>query len=298
MRPRACDDNSYLTVGPLSELQHRYRRGSQLRQLTKKVVLIGDPGVGKTSLIRRYILDQFDDKYIATIGVKVSKKSIVIEDGDGQLRLNMMIFDILGQHDFRSVRKMYLEGAEGAMLVCDLSRTETIGAIETYWIPEIEKNVGKIPMMLVGNKSDLADPSGEGISLLRTIAGISCATDQMTSAKTGEGVEATFNALGKALVDAHLEEVMKKDAPAPIENLIHAADAIMKHFCESQDNPEIAIEICSAIFKEVGFDIEKPTKESLTKAIDLLAEQEEGTMDDEMVAKNREERACYIRSID
>jgi small GTP-binding protein len=265
--------------------------------LTKKIVLIGDSGVGKTSLMRRYILEQYDDKYIATIGVKVSKKSIAMEFPEGPLRLNMMIFDILGQRDFRSVRRMYLEGAEGAMIVGDLTRIETIEGIETFWIPELEKIVGEIPIILVGNKYDMSDASSEGVSLIRTIAGILRAPDRLTSAKTGENVEGAFAALAQLLMDAHQEESMRKEPITPIENLVHAADAIMKHFCESQDTPDVAIEICSAIFKEVAFDSEKPSRESLVKAIDLLAEQETGDLDEAIVRRHKEERLRIVDSV-
>ena len=248
-------------------------------------------------MTRRYILEQFDDKYIATIGVKVSKKSIAMEIPDGPLRLNMMIFDILGQRDFRTVRRMYLEGADGAMVVGDLTRIETIGGIETFWIPELEKIVGEIPVVLVGNKYDMSNESSEGVSLIRTIAGIIRAPDRLTSAKTGENVEGAFVALAHLLMERHQEEGRRKEPLTPIENLVHAADAIMKHFCESQDNPDVAIEICSAIFKEVGFDIEKPMKESLVKAIDLLAEQEMGDLDEATMKRHKEERLRIVNSV-
>ena len=248
-------------------------------------------------MARRYIIEQFDDKYIATIGVKVSKKSITMEIPDGPLRLNMMIFDILGQRDFRTVRRMYLDGADGAMIVGDLTRIETIGGIETFWIPELEKIVGDIPVVLVGNKYDMSNESSEGVSLIRTIAGIIHAPNRLTSAKTGENVEGAFAALANMLMEAHQEDVKKKEPLTPIENLVHAADAIMRHFCESQDNPDVAIEICSAIYKEVGFDVEKPTKESLVNAIDLLAEQEMGDLDETTVKRNKEERLRIVNSI-
>lgn len=248
--------------------------------------------------MRRHVLDQFDDKYIATIGVKVSKKSIIMEEHGDSLRLNIIIFDILGQRDFRSVRRMYLDGAAGALVVGDLTRIDTIEGIETFWIPELEKIVGQIPIVLVGNKYDLSSEKSEAISLLRTIAGIVRAPERLTSAKTGENVEEAFMAIARLLMEAHQEEARKKEPPTPIENLVHAADAIMKHYCESQDNSDVAVEICSTVFREAGFDVQKPTRESLVKAIELLSEQETGDLDEATVKRNKEERLHIVDSIE
>ncbi|MCX6658706.1 MAG: GTP-binding protein, partial [Euryarchaeota archaeon] len=95
-----------------------------------KVCFIGDAGVGKTSLIKRYVLDVFDDRYIATIGTKVTKK---IVDVDGQAKVMMLVWDIMGQKGFRELlREAYFFGAHGAIAVCDLTNKETLEELR-YW---------------------------------------------------------------------------------------------------------------------------------------------------------------------
>ncbi len=128
----------------------------ELRDVLKKVVLLGDGGVGKTSLVTRYVIDKFDNKYIATIGTKVSRKDIQIVRPNLIINLRMMIWDILGQKEYSKVRSASLSGAQGVILVSDLSRPETIQNLESFWMREVEGVAGRIPSILVGNKMDIA----------------------------------------------------------------------------------------------------------------------------------------------
>lgn len=276
---------------------HCLEEWKNLKQLNKKIVLVGDPAVGKTSLIRRFVQNSFDDKYIATIGVKVSKKSMSMNFHESEIRLDMMIFDILGQHDFRSLRRMYVDGSDGVIMVGDLTRVESISSIESFWYPEMEKLLGKVPMMLMGNKIDLTNTHSEGVSLLKMESGILLCPFQLCSAKTGEGVEKTFSTIARELIEKHLEKEKSSSVPSAIENIRMAADAIMTHFCEGHENRETAIEICSAIFREAGFKVEEPTKESLIKAIELLAEQDRTSFNNETAERHRQERLKYLATV-
>ena len=129
----------------------------ELREILKKVVLLGDGAVGKTSLIARYVVNKFDDKYIATIGTKVSRKDIQVVKPNLIINLRMMIWDILGQKEYSKIRSASLSGAQGVILVGDLSRPETIQSLNDFWIKEAEQAVGKVPTVIVGNKMDLAE---------------------------------------------------------------------------------------------------------------------------------------------
>ena len=104
------------------------------RSIKRKVCLLGNPAVGKTSLIRKYIFDSFSDKYISTVGTKVSKKDIEIEIKkiDLKLTLTMMVWDILGQSGYRSLHSMFYKGASGALIVCDLTRRETYDSLKIW----------------------------------------------------------------------------------------------------------------------------------------------------------------------
>ncbi|MEM2839907.1 MAG: Rab family GTPase [Thermoplasmata archaeon] len=167
----------------------------ELRKL--KICLIGDLGVGKTSLIRRYVLDQFDDKYIATIGTKVTKKDITVVNPNSKRpeRISMMIWDIMGQPSFREIlRESYFFGAQGALAVCDVTDKDTFGELR-YWIKAMTATAGPVPTLVIGNKIDLKDNVEITFSELRSFADGMGSIAMLTSAKTGENVEKAFLAL-------------------------------------------------------------------------------------------------------
>jgi small GTP-binding protein len=167
----------------------------ELRKL--KICLIGDLGVGKTSLIRRYVLDQFDDKYIATIGTKVTKKEVSLVNPRTlkQEHVSAMIWDIMGQPSFREIlRESYFFGAQGALAVCDITDKDTFGELR-YWIKAMTATAGSVPTIIIGNKVDLRDEAEVTLSELRSFAEGLGSIAMLTSAKTGENVEKAFLAL-------------------------------------------------------------------------------------------------------
>lgn len=97
--------------------------------LSKKVCLLGDFAVGKTSLVRRFVHDYFDDQYLSTIGVKVSRKTINIAQGEQIVELTMMLWDLAGSEEFTHLRASYLRGAAGVLLVGDLTRPLTFDTL-------------------------------------------------------------------------------------------------------------------------------------------------------------------------
>src|SRR5512147_1281675 len=96
--------------------------------IQKKVCLLGDFAVGKTSLVRRYVEGRFDDKYLSTIGVKISRKTLARSTGT----LNLLIWDLAGSDEFNTIAPSYLRGAAGALIVCDLTRPETLKVFAQY----------------------------------------------------------------------------------------------------------------------------------------------------------------------
>lgn len=162
-----------------------------------KICLVGDVGVGKTSLIRRYVTDVFDDKYIATIGTKVTKKEMDFEDprtGE-KLRITLLIWDIMGQPSFREVlREAYFYGAEGALAVCDVTSKESLGELR-YWVKAMTSTTGEVPIVFLGNKCDLKDDTRVTTEDLDVFAVKHGAPALLTSAKTGYNVENAFSVL-------------------------------------------------------------------------------------------------------
>ena len=164
-----------------------------------KVCLVGEGAVGKTCLIRRFIHDQFDDRYISTLGAKVSKKEIPLDGPNGPVNVDMTIWDIMGEKGFRELLKeAYFHGAQGVLAVCDLTRKETLDELED-WVSAVAKVTGNIPMAFLGNKADLVGERVVTQEDLEAAAQVHEAPALFTSAKTGENVEAAFASLAKLI---------------------------------------------------------------------------------------------------
>ena len=159
---------------------------------SKKVILAGSFGVGKTSLFNQFIFNKFDDKYLTTIGVKVNKK--VVDFGDK--KLSILLWDIAGEVSQDKVPVTYFLGASGVIYVFDLSRPSTYKNIKH----DIEYLSGILKggiIKVVGNKKDLV--TDEQIEVIK--AELPMPFDIVTSAKTGENVEELFHEIGKSLLE-------------------------------------------------------------------------------------------------
>lgn len=159
--------------------------------ISKKIILLGHFGVGKTSLVRRFVYQKFSDEYLTTIGVKVDKKEIEI---DGK-RLVMIIWDIEGGAVQSKLPKSYFLGAAGIIYVFDMSRASTYEHIE-HELDHFRKLLPLAKVKIVGNKSDLLD-SAEIEDFKANFDGH---FDLLTSAKTGDRVEELFHELGVAIL--------------------------------------------------------------------------------------------------
>ena len=151
--------------------------------ISKKVLLVGSFGVGKTSLIRRFVLNEFSEDYISTIGVRVSAKIVSIEKEE----IKLLIWDIAGIYSEEKIPKSYFLGASAAMFVFDVSREETYIDIENQL--NIVKNISGLKnITLVGNKKDLISE----VELAEIIKNIPITIDLITSAKENDNVEDAF----------------------------------------------------------------------------------------------------------
>jgi small GTP-binding protein len=158
----------------------------------KKVLLVGNFGVGKTSLIRRFVLNEFSEDYISTIGVRVSSKIVKIENEE----IKLLIWDVAGTKDDEKVPKAYFLGASAAMYVFDLSREETYLNLNSQ-LHNVKELSGLKEVVLVGNKKDIVteDKIQEIIKL------IPMPVDLITSAKENENVEDAFVELAKLTIN-------------------------------------------------------------------------------------------------
>jgi small GTP-binding protein len=159
--------------------------------IQKKICLLGGFGVGKTSLVARFVHSIFSDKYLTTLGVKIEKKSVALE----RETVDLIIWDIHGEDDFQKVNMTYLRGAAGYLLVVDGTRR---GSLDTALSlhDTAQKTIGSVPFMMAINKADLENSwEIEPSSLERLGFPV-----VKTSAKTGTEVEETFAALARAMV--------------------------------------------------------------------------------------------------
>ena len=166
-----------------------------------KVCLAGEPMVGKTSLIRRYVLDEYEDRYIATLGAKVTKKETKAEDPKrGPVDVSIILWDIWGNKNVRELLKdAYYHGAHGILAVCDVTRPETMSELDG-WAQAITSVAGNIPVCLLANKSDMADrPLRE--TDLRKFSKERNWPAFLTSAKTGEHVEDAFGEIVRRILN-------------------------------------------------------------------------------------------------
>ncbi len=158
-----------------------------MRVVQKKICMLGDFAVGKTSLVRRFVEGRFNDKYLSTIGVKISRKPIPRTD----YTLNLLLWDLAGGDNFVNAPSNYLIGVTGAILVCDLTRHSTLRAYDRY-VDQIKQFNEAAPILFLANKVDLIEERSITDDDLEKAIEPFNGTYFLTSAKTGEQVEEAF----------------------------------------------------------------------------------------------------------
>ena len=166
------------------------------KNLIKKICLLGDGEVGKTSLIRKFVYDEFDDKYLMTIGTKITKKTMTIKSESEEINLTVMINDIVGQVEFERIHRQYYRGSKAGIFVCDLTRPDTLERMD-WWLDSFRKVAGDVPILILGNKSDLFEQRQITQNDLEKYSAKYNCPYLFTSAKTGESVEKAFLTVGR-----------------------------------------------------------------------------------------------------
>ena len=162
--------------------------------LQKKICMLGAFGVGKTSLVRRYVQSLFSDAYLTTVGVKIDKKTVTV----GNETVTLLLWDIAGEDDVSPIRMSYLRGAAGYLLVADGTRAETLDIASSIQ-SRVKAEIGTVPFLVLLNKADLQESWEIGREAMHGLeqAGWSVVR---TSARTGAGVEEVFEELAKRMV--------------------------------------------------------------------------------------------------
>jgi small GTP-binding protein len=179
---------------------------TETKHLKSKICLVGEKAVGKTSLIRRYVLNTFDEQYVTTIGTRVSKKEarVFLPERDLLVDVDMQIWDIMGEKGFRELLKdAYFYGANGILAVADITRRRTLDDLDD-WVDGVEQVVGKVPILIAVNKTDLVSNAKYGEQDVAQFARAFECPYLMTSAKSGEHVEDAFRRIGQMVTESQL----------------------------------------------------------------------------------------------
>ncbi len=174
-----------------------------------KVIALGNGGVGKTAITRRYATNKFEHEHKITIGVDITTKEIEIDDYVAQLT----IWDTGGQEAFQELIPMYYKGALGALVIYDITNRKSFDSVE-YWVNEVKKHCSPlIPVViLVANKQDLKDQrevdDKEGEKKATELSKImgKKVLFYKTSAKNGENINSLFETLTRRILEEYNEE--------------------------------------------------------------------------------------------
>ena len=161
-----------------------------------KVVVIGDGNVGKSCLVLRYSENKFVQSYLATMG---SDFTIKLTQAKG-MGVRLAIWDLGGQQMFQTMRKYYMQGAAGAVVVYDITNKESFKAIDR-WVSDLRSHSGDVPCVIFGNKKDLDDERIISLEEAKAKADSYNFDYFETSAKSGENVQDAFNKLAECIVE-------------------------------------------------------------------------------------------------
>jgi small GTP-binding protein len=163
-----------------------------------KISLLGEGNVGKTSLVYRFIENRFSRDFKSTLGVNLLKKKVTLDNGK---MVSSQIWDLGGQAAYKKLRKLYLEGSQGALVVFDVTEQSSFDKLDE-WISSLVEIRGKdVPMILIGNKIDLEANRVISKSQAEAYAKQYNVKLIFTSAATGEAVESAFINLIKEIIE-------------------------------------------------------------------------------------------------
>ena len=165
-----------------------------------KIIIIGEAGVGKTSLVKKFVSGRFSSDYRVSIGANLFVKELIL---NSDIEVTIQIWDIAGQEKWVKMRHSYYKGAHGALIVGDLTRGNTFEQLKEFWNPDLKKFCGDIPKILVVNKVDL-EPIVSNNDIEKLAQDINVKASIITSAKNGQNVEEAFHQIAEAIVTTKL----------------------------------------------------------------------------------------------
>lgn len=246
---------------------------SQNTNTVFKIVLLGEGGVGKTSLIKKYVYQKFDEKYIKTLGTNISTKELMLGPKEENLKVTLQIWDVLGQRAFQAIIKSAFKGAQGIMFVCDLTNPDSLKKLDT-WVNYAYEFGPRAAFAFMANKSDLPNKAF-GLREVAEYASRFKAPAYLTSAKSGEHVEDAFVHITRCIYMGEFAPSKDKVCMGPVERTVvpanvKAEDHIINLFCTEAGDYNVTMPIIRQHFAKHNIDFEDPTKDDLQKVIDSL----------------------------
>ncbi len=172
----------------------------QIIPLSKKICMLGSFGVGKTSLVRRFVYNEFQESYQSTLGVQIHKKSVIVGQNPSY-QFNFILWDIAHIEKFDHIIKNYFHGAHGAVVVFDVTRAQTFDQLDRFLNPFLDTNP-RSQLIFVANKIDLIEPTDHTLEQLLRISKAYRRPFIQTSAKQNQNVETVFVRLGELFIEA------------------------------------------------------------------------------------------------
>lgn len=172
-----------------------------MSEIIYKIIVIGDPQVGKTSLLTKYAQKKFKENYIRTMGANITKQMVDLDNGT---RIDLLVWDIAGQREVSEMFPSYFDGANGIIIVFDITRSETLSNVSVWYKECLKNNIGHVPMILVGNKIDL-----ERKILINEEMAVASQLNIPyfeTSAKTGVNVNVIFETIARNIYECMHEK--------------------------------------------------------------------------------------------
>ncbi|MFX1278452.1 MAG: Rab family GTPase [Promethearchaeota archaeon] len=172
-----------------------------------KIIVIGDPAVGKTSLLTNFCGDKFQYEYVPTVGVNITKEKVTVKNDMGKdTNISLMVWDVAGQPQFYMLHRPYFNGADGMILVYDVTRSSSFSNINNWYSTAVKYGLSGIPRILIGNKIDLKDEKKIILPMAEHLSQKLNAPFFETSALTGENVSEIFHKIGELTLLSKLQE--------------------------------------------------------------------------------------------
>jgi small GTP-binding protein len=172
-----------------------------------KIIIIGESGVGKTCIIKRFVYDEHNSNEFPTSSLSFATKNINVSENGVEEEIKLEVWDTVGQEKYKAMAQIFFKNSNAVILVYDITNKESFEQLKNYWIDKInEYNSNDLTLAVAANKSDLymkeQVKEEEGREFAQKIGAIF----RLTSAKNGEGIKEMFNVIGKKYLDSILNK--------------------------------------------------------------------------------------------